>query len=38
MTAEQLAEYGMKKYGKKLCINCGKEAGAAQAEAEKKEA
>lgn len=25
MTAEQLAEYGLKKYGKKLCVKCGKE-------------
>lgn len=32
MTAEQLADYGLKKYGKKLCLKCGKEAGAAQAE------
>lgn len=31
MTAEQVAEYGLKKYGKKLCLKCGKEAGAAQA-------
>ena len=35
MTAEQLADYGLKKYGKKLCIKCGKEAGTEQAEAEK---
>lgn len=35
MTAEQVAEYGLKKYGKKLCLKCGKEAGAAQAAAEK---
>lgn len=35
MTAEQLADYGMKKYGKKLCLKCGKEAGAAQNEQEK---
>lgn len=33
MTAEQLAEYGLKKHGKKLCIKCGKEAGAEQAKA-----
>lgn len=32
MTAEQLADYGLKKYGKKLCIKCGKEAGTAQAD------
>ena len=32
MTAEQVADYGMKKYGKKLCLKCGKEAGAAAAE------
>ena len=37
MTAEQVAEYGQKKYGKKLCIKCGKEAGAAQAEQPKAE-
>jgi hypothetical protein len=37
MTAEQLADYGLKKYGKKLCLKCGKEAGATQAEAEKTE-
>ena len=35
MTAEQLADYGMKKYGKKLCLKCGKEAGAVQTEADK---
>lgn len=35
MTAEQLADYGMKKYGKKLCLKCGKEAGAAQAATDK---
>ena len=35
MTAEQLADYGLKKYGKKLCLKCGKEAGAVQAEDEK---
>ena len=28
-------EYGLKKYGKKLCIKCGKEAGAAQNAADK---
>ena len=28
MTAEQVADYGLKKYGKKLCIKCGKEVGA----------
>jgi DNA-directed RNA polymerase subunit RPC12/RpoP len=33
MTAEQVAEYGMKKYGKKLCIKCGKEVGEKQTEA-----
>lgn len=32
MTAEQVAEYGMKKYGKKLCIKCGKEMSAEQEE------
>lgn len=32
MTAEQVAEYGFKKYGKKLCIKCGKEAGEQQAQ------
>lgn len=30
MTADQIAEYGMKKYGKKLCIKCGKEVGEKQ--------
>lgn len=30
MTAEQVAEYGVKKYGKKLCIKCGKEVGTGQ--------
>ena len=30
MSAEQVAEYGVKKYGKKLCITCGKEGGTAQ--------
>lgn len=33
MTAEQIAEYGVKKYGKKLCIKCGKEVGEKQTEA-----
>lgn len=28
MTAEQVAEYGMQKHGKKLCIKCGKEVSA----------
>ena len=37
MTAEQVADYGLKKYGKKLCIKCGKEAGAAQTEQSKAE-
>lgn len=32
MTPEQLAEYGKKKYGKKLCLKCGKEVGAEQSE------
>ena len=34
-TAEQVAEYGMKKYGKKLCIKCGKEMSAEQEAATK---
>lgn len=37
MSAEQVAEYGVKKYGKKLCIACGKEVGAAQSEESKVE-
>ena len=32
MTADQVAEYGLKKYGEELCINCGKEIAARQAE------
>lgn len=35
MTAEQVAEYGIKKYGKKLCIKCGKEMAAEQEAATK---
>lgn len=38
MSAEQVAAYGVKKYGKKLCIACGKEVGAVQSEAGKAEA
>lgn len=38
MTAEQLADYGLKKYGKKLCLKCGKEAGVTQGEPTKADA
>ena len=37
MTAEQVAEYGFKKYGMKLCIKCGKEVGEKSAESKASE-
>lgn len=38
MTPDQIAEYGLKKYGKKLCIKCGKEVGEKQAVEKQSEA
>lgn len=35
MTAEQLADYTKQKFGKKLCLKCGQEAGKTQPEPEK---
>ena len=37
MTAEQIAEYGVKTFGKKLCAKCGKEERAAQDSVSKEE-